>query len=251
MRFLLLLFFITAIPNTYGLPAVAQDSLSQEVNYDTAPAPTPLSFNDEKIASYKKDPAFDYLEEETPLSWWTKFKRYISLQYHNFLEWLFGDYSANGFLLFLVQSIPYLIIGAVLFLGVWLFNKMNPAAVFLADPKPGKVFLSEEEEIIKSHDISQMIKAALDEKDYRLAIRYNYLLVLRQLTEKEIISYEVSKTDEEYVGEIKQNLLKSHFKRLTRIYDHIWYGNFLATEKHYISSEKEFRGMQELIEQVA
>lgn len=248
MQFLLFLFLITALPSSSSPLEFEKADVIQEIQYDTTPAPQPLSFSEEKIDSYKKDPEFDYSEEQSPINWWTKFKRYVKMQYHSFLEWLFGDYTAGGFLSFVIKSLPYLIIGVVLYLAVWLFIKINPGAILLRESPPGRVLLSEEEEIINSKDISSLIKTALEQKKYRLAIRYRYLLTLRELSEQGIIFYEFSKTDQDYAAEIKEKPLKVQFLKLAKIYDFVWYGNFEPKEEHYQKSEKEFDRIQELIQ---
>ena len=110
------------------------------------------------------------------------------------------------------------------------------------------MYLSEEEEIIRTSDISELIRKAVAEENYRLAIRYSFLLVLQQLTRKELIRYEFAKTDQDYLGEIAQKPLQQQFKQLIRIYDFIWYGNFEASREQYLRSKREFEKMQELIQ---
>src|SRR5690606_31216301 len=130
---------------------------------------------------------------------------------------------------------------------IWIFNRMNPAAAFFREPEEPKVFLSEEEEIIKSRNISDLIKKAIEDKDYRLAIRYHFLLILQQLTQKELIDYDFGKTDAEYLNEIGEKKIQEQFKLLTRIYDFIWYGNFESNETQFQRSRREFEKMQDLI----
>ena len=163
------------------------------------------------------------------------------------MQWLFGDYEASSVLLFIIRLLPYLVILMVILLAVWVFNRMNPGGLLLSEPEKGQVFLSEDEEIIKTSDISDLIKKAVAEENYRLAVRYYFLLILQQLTKQEIISYEFAKTDEDYLGEIKQKPLQQQFRQLTRIYDFIWYGNFETSKEQFLRSKREFEKMQELI----
>lgn len=249
MRFLLLLFLIFSL-SSFDAPAASQDTLNiqwQELKLDTLPAPSPLIFEEGKLESYKEYPQFNY-SETPPDNWWTRFKRYINLQYHRLLDWLFGEYTANSFVLFLIRLLPYLVLLGVLILAVWIFNRMNPAAFILGEPKEGEVFFSEDEEIIRSQDIGALIEKAIAEEDYRLAIRYSFLMVLQRMSENGLIDYGFSKTDTDYFSELKNPALQQQFRKLSRIYDYVWYGNFEASLSHLEQSKKEMDLMLDLIQ---
>lgn len=251
-QFLLFLFILAFLfPDSPLRAQERQEEGEKELIMDTAPAPTPLDFEEEQLRAYKANPEFDYLRELEQDNWWTRFKRYVALQYQRLLEWLFDDYQGNSALRFFIQILPYLILAGVVLLAVWVFSKVNPAAGLLAEPEPGRVFLSEEEEIIKSRNISELIIMAIADKDYRLAIRYYFLLILQQLTQKDLIEYEFGKTDSDYLRELEERHIQQQFKQLTRIYDFIWYGNFEATEAQFLRSRREFEKMQDLIRKEA
>lgn len=247
MRTALLLFCFAILSLTVPARGQEVDENGKELRLDSAAAPIPLRFEEEQLNSYLEDPEFDYHRELQQDNWWTRLKRYVGLQYQRLMNWIFGDYQASSLLLFFIKVLPYLVLAGVLYLAVWVFSRMNPAAAMLATPEQGGVFLSEEEEIIKSRDIAELIRNAIAEKNYRLAIRYYFLLILQQLTQKELIVFEDSKTDEDYLKEIQQENLQRQFKSLTRIYDFIWYGNFEASEAQFLRSQREFEKMQDLI----
>jgi hypothetical protein len=71
-----------------------------------------------------------------------------------------------------------------------------------------------------------LIKEAINQKNYRLAIRYYYLLSLKHLTESDSIAWQPQKTNEDYISEIETDHIKTDFKNITRIYDYVWYGEF-------------------------
>lgn len=247
MRLFLLLFLVITFNSKAA--SASQDTLDMEwqvLNLDTLAAPTPLALDEGKLESYKQDPQFDY-SETPPDTWWTRFKSYMKLQYHRFLDWLFGDYQTNAFLAFLIRLLPYLVLSGILVLALWIFNRLNPAVFILGNPEQGKVFFSEDEEIIRSQDIQKLIEKAIADDNYRLAIRYYFLMVLQKMTEKGIIDYQFSKTDTDYISELKQPALQEQFRRLSRIYDYVWYGNFEVSLPHYERSKKEMDLMLDLI----
>lgn len=247
MRILLLLFWFTF--NCFSQTEVAEDSLGsrQEERTETIrAAPAPLQFDRDLIESLKQEPEFDYTEEVQQENWWTEFKRYVSHRWSQLMEWLFGNYKPGSVALFILEMIPYLIIAGIFIFFIWLFIRLNPGGAFLSEPQSGQVFLNEEEEIVQSKDIRKLIKDAISREDYRLAIRYYYLLVLQELSEKGVIEYQFPKTNEEYSAEIQQEPVKEQFRQITRIYDFIWYGSFEVTTESFRRAERDFLKMQEI-----
>lgn len=224
----------------------AQDTTVQkeQVNYDTISQLSPVQFNEEAISEYKNEKAFSYIDKVQNDNWWSRFKTWIQMQYDRFKHWLFGDYSANAVLLLILEFLPYFILLLFLTFAVWLFSRLNPAHSLTAPPEEPSVFLNEEEKIVKSEDISKLIDKAIQQKDYRLAVRYYYLQLLRQLTRQGFISYEFQKTNSEYLTEIKSERFRSKFKKLIRIYDFIWYGNFSLSETDFYSAQASFKDLQ-------
>ena len=247
MQILLLFLWFTfnCFSQTEG-EKVSFGNLLEEPKNTTQAAPTPLQFDHDLIESIKKEPEFDYTEEVQQEKWWTKFKRYVSHRWSELMEYLFVNYQPGSVVLFLLEMIPYLIIAGMLAFFIWLFIRLNPGGAFLSEPQSGQVFMNEEEEIVQSKDIKKLIKDAVSREEYRLAIRYYYLLILQQLSEKGIIEYQFPKTNEEYSAEIQHEPVKEQFRQITRIYDFIWYGSFDVTTENFRRAERDFVKMQEL-----
>jgi len=248
MRFCLLFLLL----NFTSIAIYAQDSLAvqQEVKYDEQANVKPVHFEDGKIAEYKESSDFNYLEKNTELSWWQKFKNWLNNLWRSFIDWLVGDYSPGSFVAFLVQAGPYIIIGAILGFIIWLFIRLNPAMSFTKKGENPDVILSEEEKIITQQDIPLLIKEALQQQNYRLAVRYYYLLILKMLKDQQVIDYQFQKTNHEYLDEIEAADLRENFDQITRIYDFIWYGNFPVNNEDYLLAEKAFESMQEELKQL-
>ncbi|PHQ30311.1 DUF4129 domain-containing protein [Leeuwenhoekiella nanhaiensis] len=227
--------------------AMAQDStvvekpkIVQEIEYDKTPA-TPLKFDTDQIENYTAQEEFDYVEEEAPDNIWTRFKAWINDIWRQFINWILQGEEATGFFGFLVRALPYLLIAGVVALLVWLFMKVDLGGSPLKGPDLNKVILTDEQEIIENQNIDELIEAALREKNYRLAVRFYYLLLLQKLAQKELIDWEVQKTNADYVYELKDAGLRNTFTRLTRVYDFIWYGNFEVNETDFAKAETEFK----------
>ena len=107
------------------------------------------------------------------------------------------------------------------------------------------MFLNEEEELVKTKDITKLIQEAVKAEDYRLAVRYYYLWFLQKLDQHKVIEYESQKTNQDYTQEISAAPLKKQFAVITRIYEFIWYGNFEVSENAYYLAEKDFSKMDQ------
>src|SRR5690606_17549273 len=81
-------------------------------------------------------------------------------------------------------------------------------------------------ENIESADIHTLINRAEKKQDYRLAIRYYYLLVLKTLTLKNQIKFEDDKTNAEYLNETQSKPYGKDFAYTSYLYNYIWYGEF-------------------------
>ena len=226
--------------------ALAQEDSIQlpKIEYDRTQNLQPVSFNKEQIKDYKNDSNFDYSDVKAKDSWWLKFKRWIGNLWNKFWRWLLGDFEANSFLAFLIKNLPYVILFLIICFIVYLFIKINPAGQKIIGKDSPKVFLSAEEKIIYAEDIDKLIQKALENKQYRLAVRYSYLLILRKLKDRKIIDYQFQKTNHDYFTEIESKTLNQSFQKITKVYDFVWYGDFPITYDEYKLAEKEFANFQ-------
>ena len=184
------------------------------------------TITEEDLESYKADEDFNYVEVEAEENFIDKALRWLRNILTKFWEAIFGTGTATGFLWFVFRVLPYLLLGFLIFLLIRFFLKVNANNLITKAKEEGSIFFTEEEQIIKNEDIPALIKEAINQKNYRLAIRYYYLLSLKHLTESDRISWEAQKTNEDYIKEIETDNLKAGFKNITRIYDYVWYGEF-------------------------
>lgn len=216
----------------------------ENLHYERTQNVQPIGFESEDMEVYKADKAFDYKEHDTAVSWWENFKQWLGELWVSFWQWLFGDYSPGGFVAFLVKYLPYLVLLFILGLSIYLFAKANPGKNYLKNQSKGKIFLSDEEKILKKDNIRHLIDKALQEADYRLAIRYYYLLILKKLKDDKYINYQYEKTNTDYIAEIKPKELKNQFHQITRLYEYIWYGDFSVNKSQYQVAEGDFRKIE-------
>lgn len=241
---------------------MAQDSIpaieETVIQYDSTSQKTPLSLDKETLEEYKNDSDFNYKPTQEADNWWTQLLDWISNVWSKFWRWvgniwrsfwnLFIDDAENSTLwAFVINVLPYLILLTLIAFVVWLFFKLNPGAKLLHSKTKPDIFFSEDEEIIRTRDIKKLIEKALDKKQYRLAVRYYYLLILKELTEAELIDYEFDKTNSDYFTEITSEAINTGFRKATVLYDYIWYGNFTVTEEDFRKAQRTFNALEKSI----
>ncbi len=226
------------------LSAISAQVNPDSLQYDRQQHLQPVSFDAEDLIAYKIDKAFNYQEADTAISWWESFKNWLGQIWMSFWQWLFGDFQAGSFVAFLVTYLPYLILLTIVSFAIYLFVKANPGKEFLESREKGKTFLSEEEKIIEKDDINSLINKALAKKNYRLAVRYYYLLILKKLKENKYIDYQYQKTNTDYLAEIQSKNLQQQFYSITHLYEYIWYGDFTVNHNQYKMAEVDFKKIE-------
>ncbi|MCF6307404.1 MAG: hypothetical protein L3J09_05560 [Flavobacteriaceae bacterium] len=120
-----------------------------------------------------------------------------------------------------------------------LFLKSNTTSFFSKKSK-NLAPISFEEEHIEQIDLEALISNALAQSDYRLAIRYMYLKVLKNLSLNNLINWHFDKTNIDYQNELTSQELKKQFGTVSYLYDHIWYGEFGLDEEGFRKAKNEF-----------
>lgn len=82
-------------------------------------------------------------------------------------------------------------------------------------------------------DWEKVIREAAKAGNYRLAVRHVYRYLLSVLQEKNLISFQVAKTNYQYVYELAGTQLHKPFMQLTRDYEYAWYGGFNIEEDRF------------------
>lgn len=95
------------------------------------------------------------------------------------------------------------------------------------------VDLEKLEENIHETDLQRLLKQVLEEKDYKLAIRIHYLMIIRKLSDLEWIDWRKNKTNLEYLTEVSERPIYQAFQQLTYVFERIWYGELEIGEREY------------------
>ena len=160
----------------------------------------------------------------------------------NFFNWM-GDLFGFDIDFIDYKTLEYIVYGLlgliVLYLLIKFLLQNSVSSVFKTDDKTIAGF-SYVEENIEQIDFDKLISNALKVTNYRLATRYLYLKSLKSLANKKTIEWHFDKTNSDYLNEIKDSKLKGLFKRVSYIYDYVWYGEFPIDEVSFNKNKDDF-----------
>ena len=150
-----------------------------------------------------------------------------------------------------LQIIEYLIYFLLVILAIYLIVKVlineNFNSLFQKKAKTiNDINLTEEH--IEGIDINKLLNTAIENKDYRLAIRYQFLLTLQKLSKNDIIEWHFDKTNSDYLSEIEQPEIQKGFKQIAYLYDYIWYGEQAIDNIKYTKSVLDFESINKQIQ---
>lgn len=213
----------------------------KKVHYDERVI-TQKKFNTKKIEDYKNNDDFIYTVEKREPSWLENLWNWLKRMFKRALRYIFSDIEpAVGFFRTVLKILPYIIAGLTLFFIIKFFLKVNSRSIANSETTKSQVEISEEESLMNDKNLPQLIEKAILKGNYRLAIRYYYLLALKKLSDDKLINWQQEKTNEDYINELTKNNLSNDFKNITFIYDYVWYGNFLIDDNEFVKSENHFK----------
>lgn len=137
-----------------------------------------------------------------------------------------------------------LLAGVVVF-GITKMSGVDISGIFFNKPPP-VVSLSDAvvDEHVDRDRLGAMLEKALEEKQYRLAVRLAYHITLLLLSEAGHIHWQTDKTNRSYLNEISDDTLQQSFANLTRLYEYVWYGDFDVYAEHYHEIETDFNELK-------
>ena len=91
-----------------------------------------------------------------------------------------------------------------------------------------------------NNDPDALLRNAIKNGNYRLAIRYLYLQALQRLSERRFIEINANKTNYEYVNEVRKHKFANEFASLTLQYEYVWYGEYPVDKRLFEQIQEGF-----------
>jgi hypothetical protein len=136
----------------------------------------------------------------------------------------------------------YVILAVVLALALWLIWKaefITGLFVKQAD-KQDTIGYETLTENIHELNFGELLENARSQRNYRLAVRYLYLQVLKKMADSELINWQPNKTNRMYANELTTSTIRSNFESITRQFEYVWYGERPVVEPEFIEMQQEF-----------
>lgn len=197
----------------------------------------------ENIQSRYKGNEFDYTTVKPKESFWQKLLRKID----KILQSVFGDtvFTKSGNIAgILIRIFAIILVGFLLYFIIKYL--MGKDGNFIFGKKNKKVIIKDEELHENIHEINfpESIAKFEREGDYRSAVRYQFLFVLKKLSDKKSINWNPEKTNKDYVAELKTPHLKNEFSNLSYIFEYVWYGEFSIDEQSYQKFKAQYQAFK-------
>lgn len=96
------------------------------------------------------------------------------------------------------------------------------------------------EENLHEAEMNALIRQAIEQGQYALAIRLYFLAILKELSLMQAIRWKKNKTNREYLQELQNQPDRADFRRAARVFERIWYGNRAITAGEFRQVETPF-----------
>ena len=190
-------------------------------------------FDQTKIQKYKQDKRFRYQQTPRPTqpSLWFRMSEWL---WRNIAEPLSNPNKHP-----VRSTIYYLIIAGILIYAI--LKLINADLSFSRSKKSqSQVVFTEVEENIHEMNFDQLIADAKTKQNYRRAVRLLYLQILKKLTDKGLINWQIDKTNHDYEQELVYTSLHQSFQAITLRFEYVCYGDFQIDREAYNSTEPIF-----------
>ncbi len=182
-------------------------------------------FDSTAIALLQANPEYDYdrdLHVQNLL--WDRLKRWLQ----ELLRKIFG--SKAGSMVF--DNLHWAILIAAVILLLFFLRKRLFHNVFSAEVgNPRQVTAIEED--IEKLDLDRLLAKAESDGNWRTALRYQYLKVLRRLIDEGRIQWQLRYTDRDYLRQLKDPAERASFSEVSFLFKWAWYGNAPMDEARY------------------
>lgn len=170
---------------------------------------------------------------------WDRFLEWLANIFKNLFRFT-NNQTAMNFVVIMLKTIAVLIVAFVIYLLVKAFLNKEGQWVFGKNSDKKIIHYDEMERNLHLVDFEKLIQQSLQSGENRLTIRYYYLWLLKRMSEKQIIVWDLEKTNSDYLYEIKNADQRDEFEYLSYLYNYIWYGEFELDDSIFEKSKNAF-----------
>ena len=214
----------------------SKDSITRSIAFDsskvTVRQPDPVTQKE-----LLENPEYKYDRVgPAPKTWWDRFKEWFWRTVDNIFS---SDGGKVGLSIF-----EWVLVIAVIVIIILLVLKNDVRSAFYGKSASVPIDFKEFEEDIYKFNFDDLIASAIASKDYRKAVRLHFLKLLKDLTDNDLIAWQIDKTNNDYSMELKNSKYSKSFSELALMYEYIWYGDFHLDEHNFNQTISKFRSFK-------
>jgi Domain of unknown function (DUF4129) len=187
----------------------------------------------QKLADIREDNDYTYDREQEASD--TLLERILRWCFEQ-LRTVLGDEGASSFM----EYAGYGLAAGALIMVVLKLMGSNVRGLFRRAKVAGTSELEVAEENIHVMDFDSLIAEAVAARNFRKAVRLQYLKQIKALADRGLIRWRIDRTNREYEREIGPAALRGAFSEITLMFEYAWYGDLPVTEPIYRSASEEF-----------
>ncbi len=212
-RVIIFLFFVIGL---FAInPAIAQDSIRVDTSSSIDVRIPDMSI----IEDYANNNDFQYtVTPGNPNSIRERIFNFLINLIARIINNPIGGFVFRAMLILAVASLVLVLINQLM--GgelIYVFKKNNSKEGFQ---------LGIEQEELDNTDYEALLKKAISDNDYHSATRFGYLIALKMLTQHDLITWGLEKTNLDYLKELQGRRVLPDFEVLTTYYEFVEYGDF-------------------------
>jgi len=219
----IILFLISFSATSQTEATLAKDTLKHEIR----------KISENTLQKLKTDAQLIYERNaEAPQSLWDKIKSWL-------LQSFLKLWNKNGVGKFIEW-------GLIIFFLVFLILKIlktNLHSLVIVGSTNKRLKFSILEEDINKLNLDELIENAIENNDFRLATRFLFLKLLKQLSSNQWINWKINKTNREYFKELDGSIFSGEFRELASTYEFIWYGDFRVNQSSFEKIKTKFKNI--------
>ncbi len=179
----------------------------------------------EKVIFDKKEYQYKAIKKiQQGESFWTKLARIITRLFSSLDRPNESKDSGN--------ILKWIFLFIIIVLAVYLLIKSKFVHFLIRNKRVNQTAFESEEIQYNEERIEDLITKAEQSQNYKMAIRYQLLKMLKYLSASHQIYLESHKTNMDFMYEIKNKAVRATYVKVANAYDLVWYGerNLLASE---------------------
>lgn len=204
--------------------------ITTNTNADEAPLRDSITVLQPSTTTIEKLQADDDLNYDVNLEGGTNF---ISRAWRKFLQWLEDLFSIEekakvaekGAEHFPWKGLGYILTAIVIIFLLLKLFKIDLSFLLKNEKLKQELEYTEGVENIHELQLDDLYSKSLDQKNYRLAIRYRFLSLLKLAHDNGHIKWKQDKTNQHYIHEINDSY-RNPFTGIVRDFEYVWYGDF-------------------------